>query len=428
MSFFREVADLVKENEICDSREAINRLLDQMQKYQNKIRSYIEDHYVEFLPNLTDNQQFLDEGSRLLDDVDQFKKHIDDSQYDLLTATEEMEQQISDLHEAALGLKTSYKILKIDNLFQKLIGLKNDKKYQQIIGIVNEIKDLLFDPSDVILKRLDCFENMKIKFLIENELLVHNLTQQLELLIQLNEKNFRKTKSVTVKITTNVDLLHETIISLFNCKYNPRHMWEFLLNNILEPIIVKPVSLEVNEDSDEFSSVILSFSTENVADDLRPTYQIVFKNIETVIKGLSNMNISINDDQCVFSMFGEYSKEKFLNLLKNNCLAHSLPETIDEMNDSTIVNDVLTLNKFLTDMLFFKEDDQELTDFASQIEILFKNRFCTKILDSAVDIMRNNLQDMVLINETDVPPMLAGSPAVFPKCMVSKSTLVSFFL
>lgn len=75
---------------------------------------------------------------------------------------------------------------------------------------------------------------------------------------------------------------------------------------------------------------------------------------------------------------------------------------------------------------FLQDTDTALTDFAQKIDILFQNRFCRNILDSAVEIMQKDLHDMMVISDTENESSSVDnvSSAALPRCMISKCTSV----
>lgn len=426
----REIVGIVNENEVVDARKNINKVLEEIKNFQYKIKTYIDGHYTEFMPNLNNNQLYLDESERLLCEKANLMQNIEnETKTDLLNVSQDLKMHVEELEEVGLGLRTSNKILKIHDLFQLVETAATNHEYQKVLGHISEIKQLIYDPNDTILRNLDCYENIKIKYHIEHEQLLYNLKLRFESLVQLQEKQFQKNKSVTVRISRDENLLHETIVALISSKYNPRHVCDFLLNNVFGPIITNPVSIEFSTDP-EYVSLTLSYGLRPLADDLRPNYKIVFSNLKKAFDCLGYMNISISDGCCVFGIFADNIKEQFLRLLIDNCLAQSIPNTMDEMNESTMVADLLAFNTFLCDMLFLSDTrDLELVNFAEKIGILFKNRFCMNIVDSAVEIMQKDLHDMILIADVDnVQASVSDSVVAFPRCMVSKSTLVSKLL
>lgn len=424
MNFMREVIEIANQNDFVDFQRNTIRLLDEIKSYQTKVNKYIADNYVEFRPNLIGNVQLLDEGDRLLSEAklirDSTANHTEN---ELLVAIDSMGHYVDELTELSITLRTSNIILRIDRLFEELKLCKTNAEFMRTIAIIDDIKTLMNDPADEILRELDCYDSIKIRWHIEHEWLLHTLKKRFEELVQFNAKQFIKTKSITLRITRDDVKLHETVIALIQSKYNARQMCTFLLENVFEPIISQPVSLQFDESRTDYVCLTLSYSNEPLAEDLRPDYKTVFKAIETVMQCLGYMNIEITDDLCVLGIFADHIKEPFFHLLKTKCLPYSLPTTMDEMNESTMIVDILSFNEFLCKMLFLQSSDTELRDYSEKIDVLFKNRFCTKILDSAVDIMQKDLHDMELVQEKSAS---TDHSAVFPRCMVSKSVLVSW--
>lgn len=436
MSFIREVIDIVSENEVVDARRSIHKLVEETKNFQYKIKTYIDDNYVNFLPNLSNNRLALDEGQRLFAEIETLRENIsNETKKDLLTLNAELVQCIEELEEVALGLKTSNKILQIDDLLSNIEIAKNNDEYLKVMTYTTEMRHLIYDKEDDVLPYLDCYENLKIRFHIEHETMMMNLKQQFDSLVQLTEKKFQKTKSVSIRITKDENRLHETIVALINSNFNAIKICEFLMENVFEPIVTRPVSIQFLEESSGFAELTLSYSLKPMGDDLRPNYRVVFANIKSAFMCLGFMNISISPDVCMFSIIADLIKEKFLRLLRNNCLLESVPNTMDEMSESTLVADLLEFNDFLCQMLFLNENtDHALREFADRVEVLFKNRFCANIVENAVAIMRHDLHDMVLMAEVNpggegsrvatASDSSGSSSAAFPRCMISKNTLV----
>lgn len=435
MSFIREVIGLVNQNECVDSHQTIRILVEEIKNFQYKIKTYIDNNYVNFLPNLENNRMILDEGQRLYLAIESLHENIsNDKQRDLSRLDDELSHAMEELEEVALGLKTSNKILQIDDLFGAIEIAKNSGECLKVMAYTSEMHYLIYDKEDEVLPHLDCFENIKIKYQIEHETMMFNLKRQFNSLVQLTEKKFQKTKSVSIKITKDDNKLHETIVALINSNFNSNQIANFLMENVFEPIVTKPISIQFFEENCGFAELILSYSLQPMGNDLRPNYRVVFDHIKTAFMCLGYMNISISPDVCMFGIIANLIKDKFLRLLRDNCLLESIPNTMDEMHESTLVDDLLEFDEFLCRMLFLNEKtDTELRDFAGRVEMLFKNRFCSNILESAVAIMRHDLHDMVLmadlvnpIKEEEGSTACLGA-AAFPRCMISKSTLVSIF-
>lgn len=431
MSFIGEVLNIVNENESISLKKSTTNLVEEISNLQNKVKTYVEDNFENFLPNVASNRQYLDEAERIVKEIDHLYQNLsNESKVVVLGALDknELGEYIHNLDEAKAGLNTSHKILKIDHLFQCIDVAKTHSEYRKVMGYVFDIKDLINDPRDEILRQLDCFANINIRFQIENQSLLHSLKQEFDQLVQLKEKSFEKTKSVTMRISKDREKFAEIAMALISTKFNSRTMCDFLLNNVFKPIITKPVSIEINDTDSSFVQLQLSYSSIDLSDDLRPNYKNVFENLKLSIECLKFINNSFDEKVCVFTIIANSVKEQFIDLLRNSCLSYSIPNTINEMKASTMVDDIKEFNEFLVSSKFLRDTDTELTDFAQKIDVLFQNRFCRNILDSAVEIMQKDLHDMMVISENENTSQLAdgvSASTVFPRCMISKSTWVS---
>lgn len=433
MSFIGQVLNIVNENESISLKKNTTNLVEEISTLQNKVKTYVGDNFVNFLPNAASNRQYLDEAERIVKEIDHLYQNLsNESKMVVLGSLEknELGEYIQHLDDAKAGLNTSHKILKIDHLFQCIDVAKTHNEYEKVMGYVFDIKDLLNDPKEEILRQLDCFANINIRFQIENQSLLYSLKQEFDQLVQLKEKSFEKTKSVTMRVSKDQDKFAEISMALIRTKFNSRTMCDFLLNNVFKPIITKPVSIEINDTDSTFVQLQLSYSSIDLSDDLRPNYKNVFDNLKSTIKCLRYINNSFDEKVCVFTIIANSVKEQFIELLRNSCLSYSIPNTINEMKASTMVEDIKEFNEFLVANKFLRETETELMDFAQKVDVLFQNRFCRNILDSAVEIMQKDLHDMMVISEIENPSQSVDgtSSTVFPRCMISKSTWVNEIL
>ena len=150
-------------------------------------------------------------------------------------------------------------------------------------------------------------------------------------------------------------------------------MCEFLIDNCFAPLICKPVNLEYNEDSAEYLQLQLSFSLKDLGSSLRPSYKTVFENIRLLLHCLSNINLAVTSEHHVFSIIGDHIRDRLLKMLVKECLMHAIPETMDELKESTLIEDVLQFEQLLTDNYLFNIDKhKKLADLI----------FCFKIVSA----------------------------------------------
>lgn len=432
MSFISEVINIVSANEISDARACLQKLVKEIKSFQKEAQSYIEENYVEFSDNTKDNDVLLDQADHLCREVDNLVETIQtDTKSDLLSVASDVQQYLVELEELRIGIRLNKRIMRIDALFARLDEVKGGEQYSKIRAMLNELHDLIFAEQDEeIFKQCDCYKNIKVRWYIENEMLLNKLHERFDALIQLNEKTYQTTKRVTIKITENAEAVQEVASMLFDTNYNVQKFSNFLLSNVLEPIITRPVSFESKAGADqnvtlttqpkeEFTTIVLSFSTkERKGGDsihLRPDYKLVFKQLARVISAFSCM---CSQKYSVFELLAESIGEKFLKMLIDECLTNAIPETITAMNTSTLVEDIKKFHIFLQEIGFRKRDetDQKLIEFSERIEIIFKKRFCLNILNCAVEIMHRDLHDMQVIEDSK-------AESDFPRCMVSRSTV-----
>lgn len=426
MSLLREVIDIVSENDITNARATLKKLLKELRSFEGDTRSYVQENYEEYSSALVNNDLYLEQAEHLTVEVNNLIENIEnETKTDLLAIAEDVQQYFTELEELRIGLRINQRLLKIDSLFGQLEEAKSTYEFIHIRKIINDLKETINNPQDEdIFKRLACYKNIKIRWHVENELLLNTLQTQFDTLVQLTEKTFQNTKAATLKISNDNATLKDIVVMLFNSNFNIQRMCKFLMDNVFEPIITKPVCLQYNEDDGaEFSKLTLSFSlkpivvqAENL--NLRPSYAVVFGNIRKVFQCLKPLNIFFSDELCVYRIIAENIREQFFKVLVNDCLTYSIPETMDDMNASTLTRDIEDLHNFLVSISFLgeDEDDMKLREFSERVNVIFKKRFCLNIQKNAIQIMHKDLHEMQLIDE-------AASGGSFPSCMVSKNTL-----
>ncbi|XP_050320533.1 centromere/kinetochore protein zw10 [Bactrocera neohumeralis] len=411
------------------TKSTITQIFTQIKRFQESIRKNIDDNYVDFMPNQTTVDAFLHEGEQLVRESEYLLQTISsEASESLRQANSELAACIDEFREMSLGLRVSYRILKVDDLFQCIKEANSHKEYLVVLDHLGKLKSLISCDSgsdvDRVLQKCNCYDTINVKYLMQAKILEQNLQQRFEELVQFTEKSFSQSKCVTLQVSTDVNQLQDTVMALFQARYNPIKMCDFLLENCFVPIILKPVLLEYCEESPDYVQLRLSYSLKEISKSLRPSYNKVFENIKLVLTCLSNINVSVSNDQQVFSIIGEHIKQRFLNLLVDECLKYAIPKNMNEYEECTLVEDVIQFEHFLADVFLINaETDRTLSDFTEKFETYFREEFNNNLLKSAIDIMRKDLQDMALIAEKNSADDVSMNPFLFPCCMVSKSTL-----
>uniref|UniRef100_A0A336M775 CSON013158 protein n=1 Tax=Culicoides sonorensis TaxID=179676 RepID=A0A336M775_CULSO len=418
MSFIRKVIDAVHETDVIDARKQITKLNNEIKTYQQKTRKTIENKYKNFLPEVVENEHYILQGEELIHDAKTFLDHLNvDVKQDVDRCNDDVENMRQLLEENALGLKTCLKLVKIDELLGEIRKINKLNRFNDATNVLAELKKLIYDPDDTITRRLDCYENIKIHYIQESEQFMYNVHQKFESLVEFKDKTFQNTKAISIRISKDSQQLQEITLALVNTNYSPRTMCNFLLENVFEPICTKTCTLNLEESETTTVKLLLSYNVQGKCE--RSNYRLVFNNIKKVFRCLGYMNVTINDDKCVFSIIAENIKEKFLDLIISECISFAIPTTIPEMNESTLIEDTKKFHNFLCEMLFLsqeKSDDSRLLNYTEKIGVLFGKRFASNILNESIVLMHKDLHDATTLDTT----LIHDSQLI--KCQVSKST------
>ncbi|EDV95338.1 centromere/kinetochore protein zw10 isoform X1 [Drosophila grimshawi] len=418
------------------TKAAIKKMLVRIERFQTRVRKHIDENYVDFMPNHTSPDIFLEKSSALGDEISDLLATVGNEGLSVLSdASVELAALSRDLREKLFGLRVSEHILKLDDLFQCVEEAKATKDCLVVLDLMGRLRSLIYGEGtsddispDVerIFQSLECYESIKVKYHVQAHLLQQNLQERFDRLVQLSCKSFPTSKCVTLLISKDEALLQDIVIALFQESYNPTKLCAFLLENCIEPLIQKPVSVEYNVNAKDGSHIQLTLSYSIKEPDtsslLRPNYKDVFEHFRLLLKTLCGINSSLNGTQHVFTVIGDHVKERMLQLLLDECLIPAVPETMDEYNSSTLCEDVAEFEHQLADtFLINPELDTTLSEFTKQFDTYYRNRLSERVLATAREIIQRDLQDMTLVAPSNLSANVASDPLLFPRCMVSKS-------
>lgn len=424
-------------NNIDTVKSAIAKMVVRTERFQSRVRKHIDDNYTEFMPNRTSPDTFLDKASSLCDEIGDLLTSVgNEGQAALSDASGELAKSCLDLRELLLGLRVSEHILKLDDLFQCVEEAKATKDCLAVLDLMGKLRGLIENsdgalPPDVerIFQSLDCYDSIKVKYHVQAHLLQQTLQERFDRLMQFNCKTFQTSKCVTLLVSKDEGQLQDIVIALFQERYNPSKLCAFLLEQCIEPLIQKPVSVEYNENAKEGThmELTLSYSIKDAETSqlLRPNYAEVFNNFRLLFQLLGSINCSLSGTQHVFSIIGDHVKDRMLQLLVDECLIPAVPESMEEYASSTLCKDVAELEHFLADsFLINPEVDTALSKFIKLYDTYYRNRLTARVLATAREIIQRDLQDMILVAANNLPANVESDPFLFPRCMISKSAQV----
>lgn len=132
-TFLKKIVDLSHKNENVDVKNNIIKFNKDLKSYQEKVKVYITDNYVEFLPTLSTNELHFEEGAQIMENIENMKEELEsDTKNNIYGAHDDLSKCLDELEEISLGLAVSMKLLRIDTLMQKISQLNQREEYSSI--------------------------------------------------------------------------------------------------------------------------------------------------------------------------------------------------------------------------------------------------------------------------------------------------------
>uniref|UniRef100_A0A182SUW2 Centromere/kinetochore protein zw10 n=1 Tax=Anopheles maculatus TaxID=74869 RepID=A0A182SUW2_9DIPT len=395
-------------------------VLSRIRKHQEEVRDVVNANYVDFVSvNTHDVLTGLKSLETEIKELVASTTHLSVDKSNL--ARNDLRNYQRDLEEAMRGYKISRKLLSIHDLFESLTLAGNG--YEKTAHILGKIKTLLNEVEDPVLVDLHCFQGLILRYETEYETLINDLNAKFNALVQLQHRSFQNTKSVTIRIHKDETIMYQVVVTLLKTQHNFRTVCQFLLENVFAPVIVKPVSLICDEKSQD-SSVLIQLSYQlSVGEELRPGYKTVLSNVMQIFYNLSNMNIVVSEDECLFKVLAKQMKKELCTMLIERCLERDIPGTIEGMKESSMVKDLCEFNTFLHTTNFIDgENDGLLEEYANSIETIHQKKLCDNVLETALEIMKRESHEMVPIEDHEY--QFVGSSTVrLSSCMVTRTVV-----
>lgn len=427
MSFVKEIINIVNENDIADVQSGLRKLTNEIGDFQTETRQHIDQNYSDFKEMIEENNGLLGQANRLAIEVDTLYEKIDTGTKEgIFAMAGDVQQYLNEMEEIRIGVRVNQRLVRIDNLFRQLELLQESNQISNIYDTLDQLKKCIFEHDDHdIFLQLDCYKNLKLRFHTERESFCTLLREMFASMVQMDERSFQSSKCAVIKISTDPKL-HQVFYLLLQTSYNAQSLYTFFMRNVFEPILTRPVSFEVKVIKDtqhaaEYNVIEVSFSRKQIGAgerNLRPNYKHVFSHLTKTFNALRPLNIIVPSKKTTFfQQMAERVADEFYSMLISECLEFSIPERIDDLCKSDLAKEVMAFDEFLKSIKFVNDTNaSKLHEFKEKIEVIFKKRFCMDILDRAVQIMRKDLHEMQIVEETNPD---GGN---FPRCMVSRST------
>lgn len=202
------------------TKASVVRIIEQIKRFQERIRKHVEENYVDFMQNHTTSDMYIDEGETLLRETEHLLRNVgSDARLALSEANTELNESVDVLREASLGLRVAYRILKIDDLFQCVKEANASKDFLIVLDLLGKLKSLIYSEStsdvDRLFQKCECYDNIKVKYHVQANILQENMQKRFEHLVQFSEKSFPSAKNVTLQVSKDIVQLQDTVMALF---------------------------------------------------------------------------------------------------------------------------------------------------------------------------------------------------------------------
>uniref|UniRef100_A0A1I8NKD7 Centromere/kinetochore Zw10 n=1 Tax=Musca domestica TaxID=7370 RepID=A0A1I8NKD7_MUSDO len=406
-----------------DIRKHIVTTQEHIHRFKERVSKYIEDNYVEFMPNnstifdLEEGKLLEKEAYELLNSLQCSVSHFDT---ELLSTVRKFESVVWDLD-------VINRILGADEIFQMLEEISSNE-YMVKLDMLKKLNNLINTSASSDVQKLlvasPCYDTIKVKYVLQFYTVKSNLHNKFQELVQFSDKQVALSCCATIQVSKDINQLQDTVLALFQAKYDVTELCDFLMDKCLSPIITKPVNVSFSDDSEDYQKFQLSYSVNNNSGGSKSDYKQVFENIKLLFHCMDNLNISVSEEQHVFSVIGEHISQRFLQLLIDECLMDAIPDTLDNESKPSIIEDILQFEKYLAELFFINRDvSNQLSKFTHNFNTLYQNRVFRRIMETGRELMQKDLQDITVMAEKNTPEDVANNPFLFPRCMVSKSVL-----
>lgn len=204
-----------------DTRSNMVQVIEQICHLRERIRKYVEDNYINFIPNHSNCDMYMDECDNLLREAETLLADMNGEEYSSLAeeSNTELKKCAQELCEVSLGLKVCQRILKVDNLFQCIEQEKANKDYLLVLTLLERLNSLVCGEQatdvDKIFQKTECYDTIKLNYYVQINMLHQNLEQRFKSVVQLIENDFPNAKKITIRVCYDLSQTQDIALAFF---------------------------------------------------------------------------------------------------------------------------------------------------------------------------------------------------------------------
>lgn len=429
MSFLAAVLASAGEVEMTDLDKNVSELKHKITNLEYDIKEAMEQRYMKFAVVSRDAASLLDTAQSYSNQINNLISRIDNqTKREVVDAMSDLKMFKSTLEENKNSL------IIIEQVLEASMNLTSDS--QTKLSLADRIKNLQTAQYILLnnehLTKLDVYKPLMREHQRLTDVLHSNCIAAWRKKIEWSENDSDSQDSwrVILKISGSQEDICDTILALQHfdsLNIEVKQFADKLINLIVKPIIIQNLQVDV------IKFVNVSTMTLKVSNNEDEFLSAIIKKLKNVFEFLSStLPADINEIQ-IMSYLGSYASQQFCKHFKDIVIFNAIPVKYHNLNNfREDLNEVLEFNKYLSELGFFEESNDELIKYVENIDNLFFTKISQLYYDRARTIIKKDLHDLVEVNnenrwspDEDVVDDNGFCQKIFayPQSKVSKSLL-----
>ncbi|XP_060535333.1 centromere/kinetochore protein zw10 homolog [Cylas formicarius] len=421
MSIIAEILHVAAEVDVNDVNRMVPELKDKTEKLQIEVFDHIENVIFKFSTpaKSKENRMLLKKGlqaKQTLSDLKHKSEFIANKQAKEINTS--LSKNLLDLEDIDFTLKIVLNVLQILELINELDFTSSKQDYLKCSEILEDLVERINSVPDI--EKFEVIDELNRVVLQKKYEFVVYLEHILNENISIKDEPDNKSVVLSVRNFNNdVQLVIKALfygnktIGFLHCL--AKSLWEL----IFMPLLSYKVSISETEESG-FKKLTLQIQDQSQ----KSYYETVFSNLKHILAFLiQNFKYNINEDMITLEYIGMDISDKLSELIINSCLWDTIPSTKEELRNFKVVLDqVGELEQALLDAKIFNKDTLSILEYVKNVDVLFVNKKCQQYWETAKDIMKKDLHDVIEVGVPyDSQYPLGREMNDFPQCSVSKN-------
>lgn len=429
-SFVTEVLASSGKLEKEDLSGKICKLSRKVQDTKVEVCDFMKGKYKDFLPNLQDSEDLMEQVEELSRELDSLKNCIDSevqpSVQSSVSEFADLKQQLekNTVMIALLGhLKEFHSAM--DEFNEALAAMKFVKAAEQLkkargcMSLLQQWKD----------SKLPLLSLLNTELNVQRENLLYQLGLQWSRLVVWSLPNAHKDGDVgvlqslhTVKLIlrtggededqtpdqdqdqtqTELHCVVQALALQGELNYRLKLFSQTLLKHVLRPLVVDPcLSVSVSRQKEE--GLVLALQTQEPQSPDCPGPALVYGRVLPVLKTLySHLLFVPVGEEKLSSLLGDLVWEQLSDCIIHDCLQHNIPTTSSQLEEyGTVVEATEEFERSLKELSFLRADSTALLKYVRNINCHFASKKCKDVIVAARKLMTAKMHNTVKISPGD---------------------------